>query len=348
MTRTAFLSRRHAVRAFTLVELLVVIGIIALLIALLLPTLKKAQQAAQNAQCLSNLRQIGQAVTMYRADTGRIPFFWILRNNGWQPVPQNGTGNTLWWTAFSQGGRTTHPSITIGYMDDKDKPLNKYLYKDIYPSTWDGTKAAAQQRDPREVFRCPADDGASGMANAGVGVPLNYLGTSVPSPYDLYGTDYMCNRGWMYDKEIIQLYYKIFPTSAGMTHAKVDHFNRGISKIASKWIASEVYVAADLQFIWSIFYHVEVPGAHTSQPLHNGVFLDGHAKHVYITKRDINSWGARIPGRYLPKYGEGWRDARAPETGYFDQSPTQGSKGIPWSGFDPFGIGPRTSSTFNQ
>jgi prepilin-type N-terminal cleavage/methylation domain-containing protein/prepilin-type processing-associated H-X9-DG protein len=61
--------RRH--RGFTLVELLVVIGVISLLIAILLPALNAARRQAQRVQCLSNIRQVDLWLMFYRNDNNR-------------------------------------------------------------------------------------------------------------------------------------------------------------------------------------------------------------------------------------------------------------------------------------
>ncbi len=88
---------RPVSRGFTLVEMLVVIGVIAMLVAMLVPTMRKARTAASQLQCQSNIRQINVAVRLY-ADSSRgwLPYSSIVPRRGSNPADQ-----WTWWERIS-------------------------------------------------------------------------------------------------------------------------------------------------------------------------------------------------------------------------------------------------------
>src|SRR6266513_2995992 len=82
-------------RAFTLVELLVVIGIIAVLVGILLPALSKARQSAITVQCMSNLRQFAIADQMYVNQ-----YNWHMP--GWWAQDHAYSAYRTYWTALPE------------------------------------------------------------------------------------------------------------------------------------------------------------------------------------------------------------------------------------------------------
>ena len=137
----------RARKGFTLVELLVVIGIIAVLIGILLPTLSRAREQAKATQCLSNLRQLGMGLQLYQND-----------NKDFYPPRRMFFGFTYYESVYYWTGKSGTYANQYTLASADKRYINRYLVPKILASA------------EFPAAHCPSDDGAyNGYGNSYTG-----------------------------------------------------------------------------------------------------------------------------------------------------------------------------------
>jgi prepilin-type N-terminal cleavage/methylation domain-containing protein/prepilin-type processing-associated H-X9-DG protein len=242
--------------AFTLVELLVVVGVIAILIALLLPALQKARSAARSTACLMNLRQWGMAVHLYAA-----------------------------------GNRSAIP----GMQADTKQQFDWYvlLLQAAYPNAVPDAANNYTKAPTPGIYRCPAEP-LNEVGEIMLGYPGFYrpelgIGTGVNAGWRRDGLAYGGNKrpfrdlkGGTWDLQHHRIGDFDDPTKQLMMYdCLVQFLGRGSKTIglgglnnvgATMTVGSEVRLLVDF-----------VSSRHGLNKV-NGIFLDGHAETLPLDK----------------------------------------------------------------
>jgi prepilin-type N-terminal cleavage/methylation domain-containing protein len=161
MPRTSRTRLARARAAFTLLEVLVALTIIAVLLSVMLPALGHARTVSARTMCAANLRQLGHAWQTYLQDTNRFPI---------------SKGSLDWaWGGAEFVGPDRRPILAA------ERPLNRFV----------GAGAQESSADPGRVsaFRCPTDGGIfHSRERRAEGSILNGR-----SCFETYGTSYQAN-----------------------------------------------------------------------------------------------------------------------------------------------------------
>jgi prepilin-type N-terminal cleavage/methylation domain-containing protein/prepilin-type processing-associated H-X9-DG protein len=291
-------SIQRAKAGFTLVELLVVIGIIAVMVAILLPALGKARKQAQATVCLSNLRQLGIAVQQYTFET----------NDG------NMMANPTLVTRDNNGNVTGLARPTGIWMRD--------LLPYIWPSIKRMSDADLRRQSPISGLLCPSAPSPNYDGNwFGIGTAVNSWSDQAIGSVGPFTSSYA------YNGRLYRYHTALANVNNGNPYAWSEAYARSLMQDFSSPQPTRIPLLVDA--IWGDMFPNDtetldlVDSAYSGSPTNNGwtagevqiaraaiarhgravnvVFMDGHTERVPIenlaTLKWTKSWNRTTPYR---------------------------------------------------
>lgn len=262
--------------AFTLIELLLVIAIIAILLSILLPALSAAKEAANVAYCTANLGSLAKTASMYMDDEGKRTQPWYLRTTGMTPSPS-------YYSEYVYGGyrhtvdNPDYPNSDTMIVPTRLRPYNKYLAPGV-----DG-------RDPIRTYICPSDKTWK--------TPLVGESSNANAPPDAYcswqvnGNSYSINWYWVNGPpwEGHPSWYRLDSMSiAGeqMLQRKIGAEAARFAMFCESKMNAYMYDARPANGYFGVSAIQELGvGWHRKFSTYAMGFLDGHAEYRYVDTR---------------------------------------------------------------
>jgi prepilin-type processing-associated H-X9-DG protein len=271
-----------------LVELLVVIGIIAVLIAMLMPSLSAAREQGRSVKCLSNLRQIGLAQAAYAADNQgyAVPAGYLI-----YPIQGNGLNADNYATILVNGGYLKSQSVASLASSPSANPDvffcpdgNTDVIGEIYSPPGSQISDPTTRTDPRGTLAWRTQSQSTGI------IIDTWYGINADWEIQIGGTFAPC------PVHLLPLQGKALDGSTGYT---------ALPKLGSIPYSSEMVFLFD-GTMYDIWYNANrVNARHNRSTKTNLLFFDGHCESVY---------SATLPG--------GINNANNPTSAFSGNTPT--------------------------